>query len=311
MGKKTRRNQEKRENAKAENKMKEIIDNVNKILRPAAERHRLKHKNESNFNKALEIPKELQKETIKRYCDELSVHQEEDDNYNKIERFDDYVIFADTSAWLPYLGIREKNENMTIKKLRASIIDNIISMNKKKNKKKILTTHKIYGEIKGKLENGFEYKSELEKAFKKYKNLVDGSPIHDIVEGGRYEKMVSNMYDKIWLNPKNAKKIDARAKIKTKKYYGNNMNSKEWTEKWKTLPEKYKKKGKPEGSDIIILGTICKYKILHMPTAVVFVTHDSDFTFFKNEIGDNLGIVLVDVYSLHRHLKNRSGYKYT
>lgn len=310
MNKRIRRNQKKYEKRHEENASDKLLHDIRKEVGPISNEAKLEIEVEENFNMASKFQELLFKEAQKRYCDELDVHKEEEDNYKKIKRFDNYEIFADTNAWLAYLKFHEKNENVAMENLRSSIMNDVININKEKNKKKILITKTINNETMGRL-NGLDNKSEASEMIKKFEKSIEKKLVYDVRENGPDVKTVSDMYKKIWLNPKNSKTIEKWSKIKTRYANHRGMSSEEWNKKWKTLPEKDKKKGPPKGSDVIILATIYKYKRTHTPTAVIFITHDNDFIFFKDEIENNLGIVLVDIYSLYNHLKDMPGYRYT
>lgn len=306
MDSKARIAKEKKEEMERERRFGKWLVDESQNIRIRSKEIKVSRDADQNKKMASKITEVLLKEAQKRYGDELYVHQEEDDNYKKIKRFDDYRVFADSSAWLPYLGFDEKDNNDLMRKLRASIMDDIIKMNnKKQNKKKILTTFKIRDETMSRLKNYLNHKDELKNAIEKYTDLTEDPPIHNTRTGGPKEETITEMYKTIWSKSKYSKIIEDWSKIKSKHPKYSDLNAKKWDEKWKTLPEKEKVKGPPEGSDIKILATIHKYRQSHIPTAVVFVTHDSDFTFFKNEIYDKLDIVLIDVYSLYTHMKRK------
>lgn len=201
------------------------------------------------------------------------------------EQFDDYVVFADSSAWLPYLVYDEKDDD-PIRKRRARIMDSVIDM----KKGKISTTKIISYEVTENLKSGFKEKSA--KAIERYKGFI-GQQVRDVGKSGSCADRVSDMYKKICSEPENSEKIDAWSMIKTKHKADSELSWKEWNKEWETFPKKDKVKWPPEGADIVILATIYKYRKDHMPTTAIFVTLDSDFAFFKKEIEDELGIVVV------------------
>lgn len=260
--------------------MADMLGVTGKEARVRSETDKSDNEIRDNLRMASKIAKEVQARARKSHNGKLPPQKKDE-----LERFSDYTVFADSSAWLPYLVYDEKDDD-PIRKRRARIMDSVIDM----KKSKINTTDRISYEVTKNLESWFEEKSV--KAIERYGGLIE-HPVRDVGKSGTLAGKVSEMYKGIWSKPENSEKIDAWSKIKTKYVEHSKMSPNEWNEKWETFPEDEKVKGPPEGSDIIILATIYNYKKKYKPTAVIFVTHDSDFAFFKEDIEDRLGIVMV------------------